>query len=68
MKIVTIAEVPDELASEWLQHLRDFDTAHRDCHFQVLGDAPDMTMREIMEMMTINPSLSFFDVLKRRTK
>ena len=39
MKIFTVAEIPDELAQDWLQHLRDFDTAHPGCHFQVVADS-----------------------------
>ena len=56
MKIFTIATVPDDLAKAWLQHLRDFDAAHPDCHFQVMADAPDMPLSEVIEQMQINPA------------
>ena len=52
MKIHIEAEVPDHLAKDWLQHLRDFDTTHPGCVFKVLAAAPDMTvdaMRESLE-------------------
>lgn len=38
MKIYIVADVPDDLAKPWLQHLRDFDVAHPGCHFQIIGD------------------------------
>lgn len=65
MKICTIADIPDELGNAWLQHLRDFDAAHPGCHFQVMADAPDLNMREVAEMLAINPKLGFVDVIKK---
>jgi hypothetical protein len=37
VKIFTVAHLPPELRQVWLQHLRDFDTAHPGCHFEVVG-------------------------------
>lgn len=34
VKIFTVAHVPPALEQAWLQHLRDFDTAHAGCHFE----------------------------------
>lgn len=65
MKIFTIAEVPDDLAKDWLQHLRDFDTAHPGCHFQVCADAPDSTVADMAEMLKITPGLTFQEIFNR---
>ena len=65
MKIFTVAHVPTELQKAWLQHLRDFDTAHPGCHFEVMADAPDMPMSEIIETLQLNPGLDFQAIFKR---
>jgi len=65
MKIFTVAHVPAELQKAWLQHLRDFDTAHPGCHFEVMADAPDMPMSEIIETLQLNPGLDFQAIFKR---
>jgi pentose-5-phosphate-3-epimerase len=65
MKIFTRATVPDELGQTWLQHLRDFDTAHPGCHFEVVADAPDLSVREVVEMMRVEPELSFQEIFDR---
>jgi hypothetical protein len=62
MRIFTAADVPDELAQEWLQHLRDFDAAHAGCHFQVLADAPGVSTAEILEALKVEPPLAFVDM------
>jgi pentose-5-phosphate-3-epimerase len=64
-KIFTRADVPDELANEWLQHLRDFDTKHPGCHFEVVADAPSMSVREVIAMMQVEPQLSFQEIFDR---
>ena len=51
MIITTRAHVPDELGGAWLQHLRDFDTAHPGCHFEVVADAPEMSTGEIIKTL-----------------
>lgn len=66
VKIFTIADVPVEIADEWLQHLRDFDTAHPGCHFKVVGDAPDMSVTEMINaLMKIEPPLPVRAVYER---
>jgi hypothetical protein len=66
-KIFTIAEVPDDLDAAWLQHLRDFDTAHPDCHFQVISESDaDSTMDELQaKFASISPSFPFQRIFKR---
>ena len=66
VKIFTIAHVPRELEQRWLQHLRDFDTAHPGCHFEVLADAPDATFGEMIEMLRVNPGLSVMQIVERK--
>lgn len=68
VKIITIVTVPDALAHDWLQHLRDFDDRNPGCHFEVLADAPEMSVTEIIEAITLNPKLSFVDFVRRRRK
>jgi hypothetical protein len=63
MKIFTVAEVPEELAQAWLQHLRDFDTAHAGCHFTVVADAPDMPASKAVELIKVDPPLDFTTLL-----
>lgn len=67
-KLFTKAEVPPELIHEWLQHLRNFDTAHPGCHFEVLTDAPDMTLSEMIEAVQVNPAMTFTTIFERGKK
>ena len=64
MKIFTVADVPDRLAQAWLQHLRDFDTANPGCHFDVMGDAPNATLADMVDMVRLNPGLSFTKIFE----
>jgi hypothetical protein len=67
MKILTIADVPDELAQEWLQHLRDFDAAHPGCHFDIAANAPNVSSGAAMEMLLeIEPPFPFYSQLKKQ--
>ena len=56
-KIHTIADVPDELAHDWLQHLRDFDTAHPGCHFEVVVEGVTTTIGDIFKTLDVDPPL-----------
>jgi len=69
IKIFTVAEVVVELEKAWLQHLRDFDIAHPGCcHFEVMIDGPpDRSMAEMIEMLRIDPSLTFTQILERKS-
>ena len=67
VKIFTVAHVPVELAQAWLQHLRNFDAAHRDCHFEVAAEPPpDISVAEMVEMVRVNPGLSFTKIFERK--
>lgn len=66
IKVFTVAHVPPELAQAWLQHLRDFDTAHPGCHFQVFADAPDMPIAKAIELLQINPGLDYQAIFERK--
>lgn len=63
IKVFIIAHIAPELQQRWLQHLRDFDTANPGCHFEVMADAPDVSMRDIVERM----KLTFEQVFTRGT-
>jgi hypothetical protein len=61
--IHTTAYVPDDLAKDWLQHLRDFDAKHPQCHFAIVADAPDMTLTQLIDVTKITPALDFTAIL-----
>ena len=65
MRVYTIAEVPDQLVQEWLQHLRDFDTKHPGCHFNVAADAPNLSVTEMVDLIRIDPGLTFQKLFAR---
>jgi hypothetical protein len=54
--------VPEELQQAWLQHLRDFDTAHPGCHFEVGIDGPEATSAE---RIRVEPGLTFTKIFER---
>lgn len=57
--------MPRSLLNKFIQHIRDFDTAHPDCHFEMNMDVPDMTNAEIIDMVRVNPELTFTQIFKR---
>lgn len=57
IKVFTVAHLPHNLAQAWLQHLRDFDTQHPDCHFEVRAEAPNLTLAEMQKLIQIDPAL-----------
>lgn len=67
-KIFTIAEVPHGLEHAWLQHLRDFDTAHPECHFVVCADAPNQPLSEMIDMLKVEPTLTFSQIFERQAR
>lgn len=66
MKIFIGAELPEALAQSFLQHVRDFDTAHEGCHFEMMIDAPTLTLHEMIEAMRLNPELTFTQIFERK--
>lgn len=67
-KVFTIAHLTPGLEQAWLQHLRDFDAAHPGCHFEVMADTPEMTLREMVERLRVNPDLTFEQIIMRERK
>lgn len=65
VKILCIAHVIEGLEQTWLQHMRDFDTAHPGCHFEIVFSAPDLTMEQLVAKMQIDPPLDVGAILKR---
>jgi hypothetical protein len=65
IKIFTRATVPPELQQAWLQHLRDFDTAHPGCHFEVGVDGPDTSFADMIRQLQIEPGLTFTKLFAR---
>jgi hypothetical protein len=65
MKIITIVTLPDELASEWFQHMRDFDVKHTGkCEFTALAHAPDRSTEELREFLNVQPPFQFGKEIK----
>ena len=58
MKIYCMAEVPDELGQAWLQHLRDFDTRHPGCVFEVLASSPEMGVEAMRGVLEVTPGFA----------
>ncbi len=66
VKVFTVAHLPEGLQQAWLQHLRDFDTAHPGCHFEVGVDGtPDASIAEMIEWLQVKPGLSFTQIFER---
>lgn len=68
VKIFTVAHVPEALSQTWLQHLRDFDSAHPGCHFEVYADSPDASFADVVKMVQIEPDLTFTKLFARKLK
>ena len=68
MKVFIIAHVPEELLQSWLQHVRDFDVAHAGCHFEIVADCPDMSLKDMLLHLSIDPSLTFTALIDRARK
>jgi hypothetical protein len=64
-KIFIIAHVPTSLTTKWLQHVRDFDVAHPECHFELGIEAPTRSLAEAVEMLRVNPELDFTKIFLR---
>lgn len=68
-KVFTIATMPHELVRAWLQHLRDFDQAYADCHFEVAVDPPpEVTLAEMIQALQIDPALTVTEFFERKKK
>jgi hypothetical protein len=62
-----VAEIPDELAQAFHQHVRDFDRAHPGCHFKIANASPDddVSIADMMEAIKVDPPLDFQRVQRR---
>lgn len=70
MKIYTIADVPQDLVQEWLQHMRDFDSSKQRCHFQIVVEPVTQAEMQtkfdlVQEMLKIDPPLPV-NVVRRK--
>jgi hypothetical protein len=63
--IFTRATMPENLQQKWLQHLRDFDTANPECHFDVGIDGPDEPMADMLKRVHVEPGLTFTKMYAR---
>jgi hypothetical protein len=59
VKCTLVSDVPAKVLMQWLQHVRDFDTANPGCRFEVMIEAADKLTGEMIEKLrAINPELS----------
>lgn len=63
-KIFITAHLPDALIQPWLQHVRDFDQQHPDCHFEIAADCPDLSLAQMVEALRISPELTFNEIIR----
>lgn len=66
-KLFIIAHIPPALERELLQHVRNFDTAHPGCHFEIGVDGPDRPLAEMVEMLRVDPGLTFTKIFDRES-
>jgi hypothetical protein len=64
--IHTKAILPDEMVQAWLQHLRDFDTAHPGSHFEVTAESEGKTVGDLMRSVDIHPPLEWQFTARRK--
>jgi hypothetical protein len=64
-KVFVIAHVPDDLDKEFIQHVRNFDVAHPNCHFEIGVEGPDMSLVEMIERLRVEPELTFTKIFNR---
>ena len=64
-KVFIRATVPADKVQALLQHVRDFDVANAGCHFEIGADV-DRPLAEIVEMLKVNPGLTFTQVFERK--
>ena len=64
-KLFVIADVPSEIAQEFIQHVRSFDVAHRGCVFEIGIDGPQRSLVEMLEMLRVEPCLTFQGIWER---
>jgi hypothetical protein len=68
MKVFVIAHISDELQQPFLQHVRNFDTAHPGCHFEIGLEGPDIPMKTMVERLLVEPELTFTKIFDRAKK
>lgn len=65
MRVLIFADLPDDaVAKAWMQHVRDFDTAHPGCTFRVAGNAPDLTLAQLMDAVKVDPPLPYCETVR----
>jgi hypothetical protein len=49
--VTVVVWMPDDLLREWLQYVRNFDTAHPGCDFGISAFSSDISMQQITEIL-----------------
>ena len=68
IKILIVADLPDELGRAWCQHVRDFDVSHFGCHFTITALAPDKTVKELGEILDVKPPLQHKTIIEHKVQ
>jgi hypothetical protein len=68
MKIIIIAEVPDDRTQDLFHHLHNFDITNPGCKFRMLADAPNKSAEEIAKMLNIEPPFTTDNPLSIRSR
>jgi hypothetical protein len=67
--ILTRSHLPStKLLQEFLQHVRDFDTANPGCHFEIAIEVEDVPTDKAVEWLKLNPVLDLQVVYKAAAK
>jgi hypothetical protein len=54
MKIVTVADIPDDLAEAWFHHMHEFDMKNPGCRFKSFAHAPNKSVDELKEILNVS--------------
>jgi len=66
IKVIWIAEMPEELLTEFLQHVQDFNTAHPESHSDITANAnlPDEEIAKAFD--AIDPPFPIRRVMRKQ--
>jgi hypothetical protein len=62
-----VAELPDDLIQEFIQYVRDYDSSHPECHFQMMVKADEKTVEEMEAIFSaIRPPFDFREKIRKQ--
>ena len=68
VKVYFSGELPHSLLHLFVQHVRDFDAAHTDCHFEIMGNSEGQVAEEEMKRLfdSIDPPFPYRQIFRRK--